>query len=197
MSRQPTVASHARGNGQISTRITRRFIISYQGIIFNTYIPTNWQFLKSVGFSSKWKDHFSLLWSLNICHCSCSCFRRTMKWQFSTLLWAISRSTKQKQKPKICSVFPQSSVWDVTTRITKTHSEQLRAWCSPVCSPPKTSCFFKVCFYQKSVSRLSCILRFSLILFISDLSKLVSQFFFFSFVPKCQVHSTKLRQLEN
>lgn len=100
MSRQPTVASHAWGNGQISTRITRRFIISYQGIIFNTYISTNLQFLKSVGFSSKWKDNFSLLWSLNICHCSCSCFPRTMKWQFSRLLWAISKSMKQKQKPK-------------------------------------------------------------------------------------------------
>ena len=53
-------------------------------------------YLLAVGFQPKWKYHFVIPWSLNIHHCSCSCFLKTVKWQCSTLLWPISKYLKQK-----------------------------------------------------------------------------------------------------
>ena len=93
-----TRSSHASGNGQTSTRITRQSIICFQGNINEGQKPNIFTDGCWFYFKPKMKRSFrhSLVWSFNIHHhCSCSCFLKTVKWQFSTLLRPISKQLKQ------------------------------------------------------------------------------------------------------
>ena len=95
-------------------------------------------------------------------HCSCSCFLKTMKWQFSTLLRPISKHLKQnilEAKTRIFSLpnpvrrldWWKYSYWEHARYDKDMKDKQLRVWSlvllqftSQFVHPQKTSCFLSV-----------------------------------------------------